>query len=136
MCLTVLEQEALVLLVRNFELSPILAIILQVTLELTREIILGIKVVNIQNVLSGRRANVVWWIAGWQWVWHRRIVWTCGALFAGLQVIACLEHVAFHVIFWVIFDSVHGEEVTAVQVTAMLLATVAVCHVKVEHVNH
>ena len=75
--LAILEEEALVLLVGHGHLRPELAVLLQPALHVAREVVLGVKVVDIQNVLSLRWADVVGRVARWQRVGHGRVVGTC-----------------------------------------------------------
>ena len=62
------------LLIRDLHLCPELAVVLQVTLNLAREVVLSVEVVHVQNVLAFRWADVIRGVARWERVWHGWVV--------------------------------------------------------------
>jgi len=132
----IFEEKALVLwLVGLFQLRPELAISLQCALVVAGEVILDVKVVHIQNVLAARFTDVVGVVTWWNRMRHGQIYRTCCALFTRIKVLARPERKAFHVVSWAVMNTIHGEEVTVLDVLAALLTAVLVRHIKVEHVQ-
>jgi len=124
-----------VLLIRDLHLCPELAVVLQVTLNLAREVVLSVEVVHVQNVLAFRWADVIRGVARWERMGHRGVVGSSCALRAWFQVVTSLEHEALHVVLWGVLYTVHCEEVTLIQVQAVLLTTEVVYDIKVEDVD-